>query len=412
MNCPYAKGSIMFILYDAIFLIFAIIYLPYLFFTKKFHKGLWQRLGLYQNISGSRGSIWLHAVSVGEVVAIKPLWARLRKEYPSKRILISTITRTGNEIARKFANDNETVFYLPLDLSFVIDTVLRRIRPDVLVIAETEIWPNLIGRCFKKGVPVVLVNGRISDKAFGRYRLFKFLFSGLLTKITSICARSGQDSDRFIALGALPQRVRISGNIKYCGIGDAGHPVPIADVRRKLSIGDRDRVITAGSTHKGEDEIILDVFKKLSQDFKNLRLVIVPRYVERGRDIRKLAQRFPVSVIDKFGILNELYQIADIVFVGGSLCPHGGHNIIEPAVFSKPVIFGPYMFNFKDVAVEFLKNDAAIEVNNKDELEINLRRLLSDKDKCTKLGAAARKVVLDNQGALEISLNEVKKALI
>ncbi|NQU73968.1 MAG: 3-deoxy-D-manno-octulosonic acid transferase [Candidatus Omnitrophica bacterium] len=401
----------MVIFYNFIFLIFSLIYLPHLLWTKKFHKGLWQRLGFYPACLNSTDSIWLHAVSVGEVVAIKPLWETLRKEFPSKRIVVSTITKTGNEIAKKFSKDKEAVFYLPLDLSFIINSVLCKIRPDILVIAETEIWPNLITCCHKRNIPMILVNGRVSDKAFKRYRLVKFALKTILGKIDSFCTRAKEDKERFVFLGAPPERVKVSGNMKYCDTSDNRDNSGAEGMKRTLGIKANAIIFTAGSTHKGEEQIILEVFKNLSRDFPDLHLIIIPRRTERAGEIKKLAAGFAVTVIDKFGILKELYGISDIVFVGGSLIRHGGHNIIEPALFGKPILFGPHMFNFKDVAGEFLKANAAIMVRDRDECEVNCRRLLKDVNERSRMGESAKKVVLRNQGAVENCIAELKKVL-
>lgn len=401
----------MVIFYNFIFLIFSLIYLPQLLWTKKFHKGLWQRLGFYPACLNSTDSIWLHAVSVGEVVAIKPLWETLRKEFPSKRIVVSTITKTGNEIAKKFSKDKEAVFYLPLDISFIINSVLCKIKPDILVIAETEIWPNLITCCHKRNIPMILVNGRVSDKAFKRYRLVRFALKTILGKIDSFCTRAKEDKERFVFLGAPPERVKVSGNMKYCDTGDNRDNSSAEGMKRTLGIKANAIIFTAGSTHKGEEQIILEVFKNLSRDFPNLHLIIIPRRTERAGEIKKLAAGFAVTVIDKFGTLKELYGISDIVFVGGSLIRHGGHNIIEPALFGKPILFGPHMFNFKDVAGEFLKANAAIMVRSQDECEVNCRRLLKDANERSRMGESAKKVVLRNQGAVENCIAELKKVL-
>ncbi len=363
-------------------------------------------------MAGLKDSIWLHAVSVGEVAAIRPLWKRLRREFPSKRIVISTITKTGNEAAKKFSTGTETVFYLPLDFSFTINSALKNIKPGILIIAETEIWPNLISLCHKRTIPVVLVNGRISDKAFKRYRLARFALKGILKKINAFCVRSQEDSERFASLGAPPEKIEIAGNMKYCNDGVDACNSDLKSIRSEWAIRDDELVLVAGSTHKGEEEIVLEVFRRLTGAIANLRLIIAPRHVDRAAQVRGLAGAAGVTVVDKMGVLKELYSISDVVFVGGSLVRHGGHNIIEPAIFGKAILFGPHMFNFKDVADEFLKNEAAIMVKDKDELESNCKRLLSDKEARIKLGRNAKKVVLQNQGAVENCLSAVRKVLL
>ncbi|MDD5449858.1 MAG: 3-deoxy-D-manno-octulosonic acid transferase [Candidatus Omnitrophica bacterium] len=378
-----------------------------------------QRLGLLSNnqkLTTNNHAIWLHAVSVGEVATLRPLWERLRTEYPSKKIIISTVTRTGNELARKFSNSNEIVLYLPFDISFIVNSFLNRFKPRCLIIAETEIWPNLITACRARGIPVIIVNGRISNRAFKRYRLVKPLLKAILRKIDFIGAQTEGARGRFIFLGAPPENVKITGNLKY-DIRDYT-PARIlkpdcTDLRKKLGIGGQGKIFVAGSTHKGEEEIVLDVFRKLAQDFKDLYLIIAPRHIERAAEVRRLAAGLSVriTVIDKIGALNDAYSISDIVFVGGSLVPKGGHNIIEPAFFAKPILFGPHMFNFEEIAGEFLKARAAIMVKGENELEANCRLLLTNDKERASLGGNARDIILKNRGAAENCVIEIKKVI-
>jgi len=430
------------IIYDLIFLVFAILYLPYLFLSGKYHKDIWQRFGIYpkgmlDSINDKRTTIndlkrptvnnerpqtndqrpttndliWLHAVSVGEVAAIKPLWEALRAEFPLSRIVISTVTKTGNELAKKLAMDTEKVFYLPLDFSFVVKAALKKLRPSILIIAETELWPNLIHYSYKSNIPIALINGRISDKAFKKYRLVRFALRAILKKVNVFCVRSEQDRERFIRLGAPSGAVKTAGNLKFCDIKDREAFRNAAGIRGSMAIKEKDHVLMAGCTHRGEEEILLDCFRSLRGDFKDLHLILAPRHVERASQIKKLTGDLPVTIVNRIGVLKELYSVADIVFVGGSLIDHGGHNIIEPAVFSKPILFGPYMSNFKDVADDFLKAEAAICVTDKSRLEANCRRLLLSEDDRRALGGRARVVVLKNQGALEKNIAEIKEII-
>jgi 3-deoxy-D-manno-octulosonic-acid transferase len=410
------ENILMHIFYDLIFLTFMVMYLPYFVLRRKFHKSLWQRFGFYpreiertfnRQPSPVGSTIWLHAVSVGEVAAIKAFWERLRREFQSDKIVISTVTKTGNELAKKFAAKEEAVFYLPLDISFIIRRVLRKIKPKALIIAETEVWPNLISICHSQGIPVFIINGRISDRAFKRYKLIGFALASVLKRIGSICVQTTEDKERFVYLGAPSQNVKVAGNMKYCNV--QGSDEDCAKIKAELSISADNLIFTAGSTHKGEEEAVLDVFKRLRTNFKNLYLIIAPRHVERAGDIKRLTEGLPVTVIDKIGALQRVYSISDMVFIGGSLIRHGGHNIIEPAIFGKPVIFGPYMFNFKDVAATFLKAGAAVMVRDAQELEFRCRRLLSDKNERVALGEGAKKVVLENQGAVENCIHEIKR---
>lgn len=408
----------MYILYDLIFILFALFYLPYMALGKKFHNDFWQRLGFFSKEfagswakgQGARGGcIWLHAVSVGEVVAIRPFWNRLRKEFPSKGIVVSTVTRTGNEMAKRFANGTEKVFYLPLDISFIVTAVLQRVRPSALILAETEIWPNLIDACRRLGIPVILINGRISDRAFKRYRLVTPFLRGIFNGIRVFCVRSAEDENKFIALNAPRGRIRVCGNMKYSDMAADGKDE--AAVRRAFAIDERETVFTAGSTHKGEEEALVWAYDALKKEFPRLRLIIAPRHVERAGEINRLKGDRAITVVGAMGALKDLYRVSDIVFVGGSLVRHGGHNIIEPAMFAKPILFGPHMFNFKDVADEFLKNNAGISVNDKEALLENCRRLLKDAPLRQRLGLNAKNVVMKNQGAVDACLEETKRVM-
>lgn len=400
----------MIILYDFIFLIFALIYLPFFLLKGKFHRGVWQRFGMMR-LPSAGPSIWIHAVSVGEVAAVKTLRDRLRDAFPSYNMVISTVTRAGNELAQKMAGDRDTVIYLPLDISFVVSSLLRRINPKILVIAETEIWPNLICACHKKGIPVALVNGRVSDRAFKRYKAVSSLLKFILDKIGVFCVQTAADKEKFISLGAPQIRVKVTGNTKYDNKDYAASERDSKSIKTMLGLRDRETVIVAGSTHKGEEEVVLDIFRKLGREFGNLRLIIAPRHIERAAEIKRSSAGLNVSVIDKIGVLVDAYYLADIVFVGGSLIKHGGHNIIEPAVFAKPIIFGPHMFNFQGVAAEFLRNGAAVMVPDAQALEAALRRLLRDAKERAELGQKARSVVLGNQGAVDACMGEIRGLL-
>ncbi|MBI4335125.1 MAG: 3-deoxy-D-manno-octulosonic acid transferase [Candidatus Omnitrophica bacterium] len=405
----------MYILYDFIFLAFAVLYAPYFFLKGKHHSDIWQRFGFFKQSLNSKLStlnspIWLHAVSVGEVAALKSFWTRVRSEFPSKRIVVSTVTKSGNELARKFALGDEQVFYLPLDISFMVNRVLDIVKPGILIIAETEIWPNLISACYKKNIPAILVNGRVSDAAFARYKLAAPFLKAVLRRLSRVLAQTDLDRERFARLGARPDAVSIAGNMKFCNVDAAKKSA--AEIKTGLGINDGGPILSAGSTHSGEEGIILDVFARLKAEFKKLHLVIAPRHPERSEEVKRAAGALSgVTVVDKIGALNDIYSVSDIVFVGGSLCQRGGHNIIEPAVFGKATLFGPYMFNFKEVASEFLRARAAIRVNSAAELESNVRRLLNDEAERRRMGERARKLVLENQGAVENCILEMRKAL-
>lgn len=418
----------MFIIYDLIFLLFAVIYLPIYLFKGKFHPGFGMRLGILpQNIQLNR-PIWIHAVSVGEVMAAKYLIEKLRIAYPDRRFVISTVTPTGNKIAKTIAKEADFVAYLPLDLGFIVKSVVDRINPLLFVAMETEIWPNLISYLYKKNIPVVIVNARISDRSFKGYLSIKLLLRPILDKINLFCVQTQTDAERLARLGVLRDRIQITGNMKFDNLAQGRDS---ADYRLKLGLKDDEKFIVAGSTHDGEEEIILDVYKDLLADFPTLKLLIAPRHPERTNQIEKIVIKNgfnslrvsqlnsklptpnsqPIFILDTVGQLLDFYRIADIVFVGGSLIRKGGHNILEPAALGKPVVFGPHMFNFRDIASLFLENRAGILVRDKEGLKVNIRGLLNNPERIGELSRNARSLILQNQGATVRNLEYIKTIL-
>ncbi|MBU4473506.1 MAG: 3-deoxy-D-manno-octulosonic acid transferase [Candidatus Omnitrophica bacterium] len=415
----------MFIVYDLIYLILAVIYLPVFLFKKKIHRGFQMRLGILPPDLGLDRPIWLHAVSVGEVMAIRGLLEKLRVIYPNRKFVISTVTPTGNKVARDMAEDNDFITYLPLDLSFIVRRVIDRINPSIFIIAETELWLNTIAYLHRKKIPVIVVNGRISDRSFGGYRRIKFLFKSLLNKIDLFCVQTDSDAQRLISLGVLEDKIRITGNMKFDN----------ADYTDKynalLKLGGEGKLWVAGSTHAGEEEIILSVYKKLLSAFSDLRLLIAPRHPERVGQVEKLIIQYnfqpirvsqlhltpntdnlkPIFILDTIGQLLSFYALSDIVFVGGSLVKKGGHNILEPAGIGKPILFGPYMFNFRDIADLFLRAKAAMLVRNQQDLEAGIRYLLNNPARMVELSQQAKELILQNQGATNRNVNLIRECL-
>ncbi|MCX5710004.1 MAG: 3-deoxy-D-manno-octulosonic acid transferase [Candidatus Omnitrophica bacterium] len=418
----------MFILYDLIFLIFAIVSLPVYLFKGKLHRGLLERLGFLPKVAWSR-PIWVHAVSVGEVMSVKGLIHEIKKSYPGKQIILSTVTATGNQVAKSIADTNIFLLYLPFDLSFIVNSVLSRINPSIFIIAETEIWPNLICALNKRKIPVMIVNGRISDASAKRYRPVRFLLKRIVNKIDLICAQSERDAKRFKeALGAKEERIRITGNMKF----DFSLPVfqegAQIKLRKEMTLHPTDKLLVCGSTRPGEEEVILRVYKELLREFKNLLIVIAPRHPDRSEEIVSIVSKsgfkavkishlpyecatciaHPVFILDTIGNLLEFYKAADLVFVGGSLARTGGHNILEPAIFAKPVIFGPHMFNFRDIADLFLKENAGIMVRNDEELKKQVAFLLHSPQEAQALGERARQLIVKNQGATLRNIEQIR----
>ncbi|MBI4846853.1 MAG: 3-deoxy-D-manno-octulosonic acid transferase [Candidatus Omnitrophica bacterium] len=423
--------SYMSIILDFIYFVAALFYLPALIFKGKHCLGLNQRFGIYsdefiQEIKAKSPFIWLHAVSVGEIKALAVVVEQIRKNFPGLNILFSTVTPTGNEIAAAMAGQDDQVIYLPFDLSWIIRKALLLVKPKALLIMETELWPNLILEADRQNIPVVIVNGRISEKAFARYRCAAIFLRSVIKKIKLLCMQTVQDAEKIIYLGADKKNVHIVGNIKFDQINSADDSkIPC------LGLKQEECLIVAGSTHNNEEEIIARVFQKLKKDWPNARLLIAPRHINRANDIERLLDKYglsfcrinnleipqlnqgqPVFILGLMGVLNKFYRIADIVFVGGSLIPHGGQNPIEPAAFAKPVIFGRHMFNFSQVVKLFLDSDAAVCVNNEDELYESLKLLLKDPQKRKELAKRAQKIVRDNQGSAKRVVELLKKNIL
>jgi len=403
------------ILYNLAFFIFSIVYLPYLLIKRKWHKDFSMRFGFLKDLeTSSAPRIWIHAVSVGEVVVIKNLLDEIRQRYPENPIVISVVTQTGFEMAQKISSQEDQVIYAPLDFSLSVRRYIDAINPRIYINAETEIWPNLLTQLHRRGVPIVQINGRISDRAFKGYRFLKSAISPVLNYISFFCMQSDLDASRIKELGASQKRIEVVGNMKFDDILDSNQkelPNSIVD--------DIEEFFVAGSTHPGEEEIILDIFKKTKSRFENLRLIIAPRHPERANEIVELVQRKgfravkfsqmydlimdqeTVVVVDTIGHLRSLYRLAKVVFVGKSLTVQGGHNIIEPAYFEKPIIIGPYMQNFKDITALFLQNNAIVQVKDKKEFGKELEHLLGDSVLCEELGVRAREVIEQYRGASE-----------
>jgi 3-deoxy-D-manno-octulosonic-acid transferase len=411
----------MYLLYDVVFLVFAVVYIPYLVLTRRYHARLPERLGIFsrQLVERAKGKefIWLHAVSVGEVIAASSFIKEFSSRFPDCRLLISTVTKTGNKVASKVKRDEDVLIYFPLDLSFIIRRILRVFNVRLFVIMETEIWPNIVTAFSKKNIPIVLINGRLSEKSFRAYRRVKVLIQGVFRRIDQFCMQAAADAARLRALGVDENRIRVTGNMKYDVAAIPLNESEITGLKHSLGINGNTRVLITGSTHRGEDEIIVDAYKQLATTFPDLRLLIAPRHPERAEEIQSIVDRHnlrsmrfsapaptfkdaDVIILDVIGKLRNLYAIADIVFMGGSLLPrYGGHNLLEPATFKKPILFGPFMNNFKDMAQTFLKAEAALTIKDRDDFKKACTMLLTDGRSANRLGTAAHTIIDQNRGA-------------
>ncbi len=418
-------------LYSIAFFIFSLIYLPTLIFKGKFHADLGQRFARFDKMTerallSGNGRIWIQAVSVGEVALCRSLIPALKEKFPDRDIVISTITKAGNDLAKKIFVRDAIVIYFPLDFRFIVRKAINIVKPALYIMIETEIWPNLLRELSAAGVPAALINGRISDRSIGKYRIVKPFLKKTLEHINVFCMQDKIDAERILELGAPAERVKITGNMKF----DISMPAEIKNadaIRSSIGLKAGEDLLVAGSTHEGEEDTVLDVFKRISPDLPKLRLLIAPRHINRSADIEKLIKskgleyvKFSslnavrptpdarqIILLDTIGHLNEMYSIATIVFIGGSLVKYGGHNPIEPAYFGKAILFGPHMFNFKYITGVFLKNKAAIQAHDKEGLEKECRRVLKDAGARDALGKNAKNSIAENSGASDKNILEI-----
>jgi 3-deoxy-D-manno-octulosonic-acid transferase len=391
--------------------------LPALLFHPKLRHGIAARLGLYgRGLAAGSGSprIWLHGASAGDLLSLQPMMRELRLRIPKACIIVTTITNSGIEMARRKLTEADVVLYAPYDLPGATRRAMRRLRPDLLVLEYTEIWPNLIRAARKAGVPIALTNGRFNPEKLSRYRLFFGAIGNPLRAIDCFLMRSDEEAERVLSLGAAPDRVWVTGNTKFDALVIETGAGRSEALRREMGLDPERPVLMAGSTHEGEEEHILIVFKRLLLGHPDLQLVIAPRYVERAGRILALAAEeglgvrlrsagaiagtAPVTILDSIGELAAAYRLATLVFVGGSFVTRGGQNVLEPAAQGKPVLFGPHMENFKD-SVQVLQGRGGLQVSTPDQLFRVADELLSRPDQLEELGRLARTSVSAIRGA-------------
>ncbi len=426
----------MYYLYDILLILFFIIGFPFFLYKRlvegKYREGIKERFGFipsYLKHLKEERPVWIHAVSVGEVMATAPLVERLKGEYPRIKIVLSTVTSTGNRVARSRIRGVDYVIYFPFDLSLIVKRVIGFINPRLVIIFESEIWPNFLRYLKYKGIPVLILNGRISQKSYRRYRLLKRFFKKVLDNVSCFCMQSYKDSERIIGIGAERDRIVVVGNIKYDQLKEELNPEDIKRFRESLGLNEKRPIFIAGSTHRGEEGIIMEVFNELRKEFGDLFLILAPRHPERVREVISLVERYgykyikrsefleippnlederDILILDTVGELGKIYGVGDIIYVGGSLVNSGGHNILEPAVYRKPVIFGPYMHNFEDIARELKENGGGIEVKGREELVEEVKKLLKDRDLRERLGELAYESIKKNRGVIERSMEVVR----
>ena len=416
--------------YDILFSIFFVLSSPY-YFLRMYRRGNWrknftQRFGEYdggikQSLT-NRQVIWFHAVSVGEMNVCMALIRALEPRLPNVKIVVSTTTTTGmGELQKRLPRHIGKIYY-PIDRRKFVARALGAIHPDAILLVESEIWPNFIWRARSLSIPLFLVNARLSDRSYPRYRRFGFLFRKLFESFAAVGAQNEADAAKLCKLGCRPEAVHVVGNLKFDAANfDGRRSLDVPGLLAQLGAPADAILLVAGSTHAGEEAILAEQFLRLRTHFPKLFLILVPRHFERSGEVAselakrgiKHAYRSEITtdtrcdagsveclLVNTTGELMNFYQHATVVFVGKSLTAKGGQNPIEPAALGKPVVFGPHMQNFADVVRIFLAQDGAVQVRNADELEKTLGELLANPARCAELGRNAQKIVRENQGAV------------
>jgi len=372
---------------------------------------------------GSGKGLWVHALSVGEVLSAVPLIRALHSRIRPARLYVSASTLSGYETAReKLEGAVDGLFYFPLDLLFAVRRCFTRVKPSMFVLVETDLWPGFMAEIRRQGTPSFLINARLSPSSLRRYGQAKKLFSPALNTFSRIYPQSASDAESFRALGVNPARLAAPGNLKFDAATTSRVPARVEEIRVKLAGPEGDKVLVAGSTHDGEEAILRRAFLQLRQSVPGLKLLVAPRHPHRAEEVRRVfagdplrvalysalpGERFDVVVVDEFGVLGSLYEFGDVAYVGGSLVPKGGQNPVEPAAAGKPVLFGPDMSDFQEIADEMLKEGGAIQVRSGKDLAAQAQRLLSDKAFSAGLGEKNKALVERHSGVTLRVANDI-----
>jgi 3-deoxy-D-manno-octulosonic-acid transferase len=399
----------------------------------KYRAGLSERLGFVPprlRRQAKAGSVWIHAVSVGEVLAVSRLVDELKKSAPQRPVFVSTTTATGQKLARERFGEDQ-VFFMPLDFGLAVRAYLDLLRPSLLVLAETEFWPNLLHLARKRGSPIAIVNARVSDRSFPRYRRFRRLFARVLAEVDLFLAQTNEDARRLREIGAGAERVQVSGNLKFDVRSATGSPFQ-EDLRRVF--GKDCTVIVCGSTAEGEEEILLQAFQQVLRQDPSAVMVLAPRHPERFDKVANMVSAKGMALVrrssfgattelaagslsghvfllDSLGELASVYALASLAFVGGSLLPGvGGHNVLEPAQHGVPILVGPDTANFREM-VSIFEHGGGIKIVTAENLSSELLRLLADEEERRRLGERARQLFLENTGATARTLQALQSLL-
>jgi 3-deoxy-D-manno-octulosonic-acid transferase len=419
-----------YILYSFLLFLGFLFYAPiYLFKMKKGDQGglhLIDRLGLRLSLRTTVSPcLWIHAVSVGEVLSLRHLFREIKKGHPDWEIYCSTLTSTGYRVARAKLAEATSVFFIPLDFAWTVKRFFKALHPDLFILVESEFWPNLLRISGKSAAAVLLINGRISDRSFQKYQLLKPLLRRVLRPIDRYLVQTERDRKRLLVLGVQPEKMEVAGNLKTDVNLPELKPEELASLRKQVGLSLDKKVIVAGSTHKGEEEILVRAYCASRKKRQNLSLIIAPRHPQRADEVEKLAAglklrvtrrtkagpstNWDVLILDTLGELAHFYALSDIAFVGGSLVPKGGQNLLEPAFYGKPVVFGPSMENFAFLAEEFVRQGAARQVSCLEDLTEVL--LLDEEIPLQEMGRQGQQLLCALQGATEKTLRVIESLM-
>ena len=426
------------LLYNILIVVVAVVGLPFFAFRfvreRRFRERLRHNFGFFQaetlaKVDG-RLPVWFQAASIGEVVAASSIIREFKRQLPEIPVLISSGTASGYEMAQRIIPEADAVIFYPPDLPWLPERIMARVEPRAYVPVETELWPNFLRATRRRGIPVVMVNGRIGERSVQHYRQMRRMFTKMLDTVVCFCMQSTIDAQYIIRLGADPHRVLVTGNTKYDQNYSQVTESEKAALLDEMGFAGAGPVIIAGSTHRGEEEILLEVWQEVQKNLPMVKLLLAPRDVTRSNKLQEMIRRqgpsaqlrsemqtsqqrsgVDVVILDTIGELGRLYSLADVVFVGGSLAPHGGHNILEPAAQGKPIIVGPHMFNFKDTYALFSDRGACATVLDGRELTQKVLELLTDREKSDRMGREAAIIVAENQGAAVRTVEQLKQIL-
>lgn len=425
----------MYWIYNVLLIIYWIGLIPVILYRLLFEEGFYERIKqsagympeeLLKSIEGRR-AVWLHAASVGEIVATSPIVREIKAEFPSTVVVVSVVTATGHAMAHRIIPEAEGIIFFPLDLPYLTRRILNIIKPKAILLVETEIWPNFLRIAEDENIPVMMVNGRISDRSMRRYKHIRSFMKDMLMSIQRFCMQSSIDAQYIEMLGADKNKVIVTGNTKY----DQTYAIVTEAEKQALldefGFGRNHPVIIAGSTHKGEEEDVFAAFQAVLAAYPDARMLIAPREIFRGKEVKHLSQSYglkavcrsemtgpvhdgtPVVILDTIGELGRLYSLGDIIFVGGSLARIGGHNILEPAAHGKPILVGPNMFNFKEIYALLSSRNACRMVKDGSDLKAALLELCQDEPQRQEMSRNCLELVTENQGAAKRNTKELRK---